>query len=131
MPVSMANVALGAYLMLSIIFVRTYPTAFWTNPEPYTAQVIERGAVIYSAACAKCHGVFGKGDGPWAIENRGSIPALDGPHLDVHTDGDIFWWITHGIPSLDKPAQDVELTENERWAVINYTRSLRHGIPAL
>jgi putative copper export protein/mono/diheme cytochrome c family protein len=130
LPVSMANIALGAYLALSVSFVKTYPTTFDRNPEAYDANVIALGEEIYALHCAECHGIAGKGDGPWAISERGSIPDLTAPHMDVHTDGEIYWWIVRGIPSLDKPALDQELSESERWAVINFTRSLRHGIPA-
>jgi len=130
MPVSMANMTLGAYLALSVTYVKTYPTTFWSNPQPYNAEVIYQGEIIYRAQCAECHGIVGKGDGPWAKAERGSIPDITAPHMDVHTDGEIFWWITRGIPSLDQPALGEELSESERWTVINYTRSLRHGIPA-
>jgi putative copper export protein/mono/diheme cytochrome c family protein len=131
MPVSMANMIMGAYLALSVAFVKTYPTTFRSNPQPYEAEVIRQGEIIYRAECAECHGLLGKGDSPWAKEERGgSIPDLAAPHMDVHTDGEIFWWLTKGIPSLDKPALIEELSESERWTVINYTRSLRHGMPA-
>lgn len=130
MPVSMANIVLGGYLALSVTFVKTYPTTFWSNPEPYSADVIREGETVYREHCAECHGITGKGDGPWAIEERGSIPDLAAPHMDVHTDGEVYWWIIKGIPSLDKPPLAEALSETDRWAVINYTRSLRHGMPS-
>jgi putative copper export protein/mono/diheme cytochrome c family protein len=130
MPVSMANMILGAYLALSVAFVKTYPSTFWSNPQPYEAAVIQQGDVIYREQCAECHGLLGKGDGPWAKKERGSIPDLTKAHMDSHTDGEIFWWLTKGIPSLDKPPLSDELSESERWKVINYIRNLRHGMPA-
>jgi mono/diheme cytochrome c family protein len=130
MPVSMANMILGGYLALSVTFVKTYPTTFQTNPEPYNAEVIRKGEAVYREHCEECHGITGKGDGPWAIRERGSIPDLAAPHMDVHTDGEVYWWIIKGIPTLDKPPLAEELSETERWAVINFTRSLRHGLPA-
>lgn len=130
MPVSMASMVLGGYLGLSVAFVKTYPTTFWNNPQPYDAEVIRNGEAVYREHCAECHGIAGKGDGPWAIAERGSIPDLTGPHMDIHTDGEVFWWISKGIPSLDKPPLADELSETDRWTVINYTRSLRHGLPA-
>ena len=129
-PVSMASMIFGGYLALSVAFVKTYPTTFWSNPEPYSVDVIQRGDSIYRSQCAECHGISGKGDGPWAIAERGSIPDLTAAHMDVHTDGEIFWWLTKGIPSLDMPPMAEELSEADRWTVINYTRSLRHGMPA-
>ena len=121
--------ALGFYMMLNIALVKTYPSTFWKNPEPYTAEVIGAGKHDYIAKCAECHGETGGGDGPWAKELRGSIPALSSPHLDIHTDGEIYWWITHGIPLLDMPPLGDELIDSQRWSIINYVRSLRHGVP--
>jgi putative copper export protein/mono/diheme cytochrome c family protein len=130
MPVCMANMVLGGYLALSVTFVKTYPTTFWSNPEPYDVEVIRQGETVYREHCEECHGITGKGDGPWALEERGIIPDLGAPHMDVHTDGEVYWWIIKGIPSLDMPPLAEEISETDRWAVINFTRSLRHGLPA-
>lgn len=121
------GILFGLYLLLSVALVKTYPSTYRNNPQPLTASVVMRGQQAYTDTCADCHGTGGKGDGPWAIANRGSIPDLASPHIDVHTDGEIFWWITRGIPELDMPARDKQLNEDQRWEVINYIRSLRHG----
>ena len=128
-PAGLAAAGLGFHLVLGVSLVKTYPSTFWQNPEPYDAVVIGRGRAAYQAQCADCHGGTGEGDGPWALRRGGGLPDLAAPHMDVHTDGEIYWWITHGIPSLDMPPLADELDEGGRWAVINYVRSLRHGIP--
>ena len=94
---------------------------------PLKASVVARGQLAYQNNCAECHGPLGEGDGPWAITNRGAIPSLVSPHLDVHTDGEIYWWIVRGIPELDMPPREQQLDEDQRWELINYLRSLRHG----
>ena len=114
---------------MSVILVKTYPSTYRQNPQAYTASSVHAGQVVYMESCAECHGDTGVGDGPWAIENRGMIPSLVSPHMDIHTDGEIYWWITYGIPSLDMPPLENELTEDRRWQSINFVRSLRHGIP--
>ena len=58
-----------------------------------------------------------------------SIPDLTSPHMDTHTDGEIYWWIRYGIPSLEMPGYEDVLTDTENWTVINFMRSLRHGVP--
>jgi putative copper resistance protein D len=47
--------------------------------------------------------------------------------VDDHTDGDLFWWLTHGIAGTAMPSWREQLSEPERWKVIHYIRSLRHG----
>lgn len=129
MPASLINAALGGYLMLSVAFVKTYPSSFWPNPEPFTAAAMRQGDPLYQRHCAECHGIAGLGDGPWAIANRGSIPDLTAPHMDSHTDGEIYWWIRYGIPSLEMPPLGDELSDSEIWTTINFVRGLRHGTP--
>jgi len=125
----LTGITLAIYLILSVTLVKTYPSTYWNNPQPYTASIINGGEFSYIDHCSDCHGQDGRGHGPWAIENRGRIPDLSSPHMDIHTDGEIYWWITHGIPSLQMPPLHEEIIEIDRWAIINYVRSLRHGIP--
>jgi putative copper export protein len=124
-----SGVVIGVYLLMSVLLVKTYPSTYWKNPQAYTSAVINAGRSTYIDKCAECHGDSGQGDGSWAIENRGAIPALSSPHIDVHTDGEIYWWITHGIPSLEMPPLEDEINEDQRWQIIHFVRSLRHGIP--
>jgi putative copper export protein len=127
--VTMFGIIIGIYLVMSVSLVKTYPSTYWHNPQNYTAPSIDEGQTSYMEYCSECHGQTGRGDGVWALENRGFIPALSSPHMDVHTDGEIYWWITYGIQSLAMPPLEKELSVNKRWQIINYIRSLRHGIP--
>ena len=129
MTIGFINGAFGGFLVLSVMFVKTYPSSFWPNPQPFTFEVAQSGEVIYREHCADCHGLTGSGDGPWALAGPGKLPDLAAPHLDTHTDGEIFWWNKHGIPSLDMPALADELDDDENWMVINFLRSLRHDFP--
>jgi putative copper export protein/mono/diheme cytochrome c family protein len=125
----MGGLAVGFYMISSVMLVKTYPSTFWKNPEEYSARIIMQGQEDYIAQCAECHGATGKGDGPWALEQQRQVLDLASPHLDVHTDGEIFWWVTYGIPTLDMPPLEDKLSEQQRWRVIHYIRSIRHGIP--
>jgi putative copper export protein len=125
----LVGILIGLYLVMSVTLVKTYPSTYWNNPQPYTSMSVIAGEVSYMEYCADCHGQAGRGDGTWAIENRGFIPSLFSPHMDIHTDGEIYWWITYGIPSLAMPPLEQELSVEKRWQIINYIRSLRHGIP--
>jgi hypothetical protein len=39
------------------------------------------------------------------------------------TDGEVFWKVTLGIPFI-MPGREKVMTEEERWHVVNYVRTL-------
>jgi putative copper resistance protein D len=56
------------------------------------------------------------------------LPAdLTAPHTAQHTAGDMFWWLTHGIPAGGMPPFGAVLSEEERWDLINFIRTLAAG----
>ncbi len=92
------------------------------NPVPNTPESRNKGKEVYVNKCALCHG--SKGDGQGEMGKALNPPSSD--FTDAHmmkemTDGEIFWKITTGkgpMPSFQK-----ELTENERWDLVNYIKS--------
>lgn len=119
----------GSGMILSVILVDAYPTTYVRNPEPFTALSVAQGKAIFLNHCALCHGPEGHGDGPGAA---GLVPKpanLTEAHVDEHTDGEMFWWVSHGIPGTAMPAWEEQLSETERWQVIHFVRSLRRGVP--
>lgn len=95
------------------------------NPVPASAASIRTGEALYSQNCAPCHGVQGKGDGPagMALNPRpGDLTVHAAP--GIHTDGQLFEWISGGFPGSAMPAFEELLTEEERWHLVNYIRSL-------
>jgi putative copper resistance protein D len=80
--------------------------------------------------CSSCHGAGGHGDGPLA-KNLPLPPAdLTAPHTALHTAGDLFWWLTHGKPPGVMPGFAGQLTEEDRWDLINFLRTLSGGYQA-
>ncbi len=104
--------------------VETTPTTQARNPILSTPQSIETGRELYLEHCAVCHGPEGEGDGE-DIDRLERPPAdLTGPHVEIHTDGDIYWWIMDGIdPAM--PGFESELSDEDAWHLVNYIRSLR------
>jgi copper transport protein len=96
-----------------------------TNPIPDTPESRAHGQSLYEANCLPCHGPVGLGDGPLALTLR-PPPANLQVHMvpGVHTDAQIFDWITNGYPASPMPAFKDVLTEDERWHVLNYIRTL-------
>jgi mono/diheme cytochrome c family protein len=91
------------------------------NPVPADEKSIAAGKENYAANCTSCHGDGGKGDGPAA-------PALEHPPGDLtsakaqeQSDGAIFWKITTGRKPM--PPVPKELTEVQRWEIVNYVRT--------
>ncbi|EKP95114.1 c-type cytochrome [Thermaerobacter subterraneus] len=116
--------AAGAWLLGQVAWIDAYPTTDVPNPLPSTPAVIERGRQVFATHCAACHGPEGRGDGPAAAGMLPPPADLTGVHTRQHTDGDLYWWITHGIDGTAMPAFGDVLTEEDRWAVIRFIRQL-------
>lgn len=93
------------------------------NPVEATDSSTEAGAALFSANCAICHGVEGRGDGPSAEALDPPPPDLHADHVQVLTDGELFWVITHGVEDTGMPPWEDVLAEEERWHVVNFIRS--------
>jgi copper transport protein len=96
------------------------------NPVPPSADSIAQGQALYETNCLACHGPDGKGDGPVGLTLNPrpadlSIHATPG----VHTDGQLYLWITNGFPgSPVMPAFKDSLDNEERWHLVNFIRTL-------
>lgn len=100
------------------------PYSFRVNPVTRTAAVLDRGADLYQANCLMCHGIEGRGDGPVAA-GMSPLPAdfTAQQGIDVHSDGELYWWISQGIAGSSMPAFENLLTEEERWTLVHYIRT--------
>ena len=97
------------------------------NPVTADAKSLAQGKEIYLAACLPCHGSAGKGDGPAGTTlERNGVPIhpgnLSDPKRWEDTDGALFWKLTEGKTPM--PAWGETLSEDQRWSVINYVRTL-------
>jgi putative copper export protein len=119
--------ACGASLVLRIVLVDAYPTTYLANPIPAVPEAIVQGQNMFQQHCAGCHGRVGHGDGPAAAGLNPTPADLTAAHVDDHTDGDLFWWLTHGMAGTAMPPWQERLSEPERWMIVHYIRSLRHG----
>ncbi|MET0850480.1 MAG: CopD family protein [Candidatus Rokuibacteriota bacterium] len=119
-----AAIALGLWVALPPLAVDAYPTTYVRPQVAYTALSIAAGRDLYAAHCATCHGAGGQGDGPGAAGLAKRPADLTAPHTGQHTAGDIFWWISRGIPAAGMPAFGDRLTTEERWDLINFVRAL-------
>jgi mono/diheme cytochrome c family protein len=98
------------------------------NPTTANAESIEKGKALYmersKGNCVFCHGETGAG-------NEANMPKLrrkpadltNKEHMAEATDGELFWKISKGIQGI-MPAGEKRMTEEERWHVVNYVRTL-------
>ena len=98
------------------------------NPVPTSEESIAKGKELYlertKGNCVFCHGETGSG-------NEANFPRLRRKPADLTnkermssmTDGEVFWKITEGITGI-MPSMEKRLTEEERWHVVNYIRTL-------
>jgi putative copper export protein/mono/diheme cytochrome c family protein len=117
---------------LDLLLVPAHPTSFYRSPTGFTATDVAEGAALYPAHCAACHGAEGRGDGP-AAQALADPPAnLDEPHLWMHSDGEMFWWLAHGIEGPDgklaMPGFEDALFDDQRWALIDAIRARNAGL---
>jgi len=123
---SLAVVA-GLWIALPPMTVDAYPTAFRRSSVPYHVVSVASGAALFHTHCATCHGAGGRGDGAGGAGLPRPPADLTAPHTAQHTAGDMFWWLTHGIPAGGMPPFGAVLAEEERWDLINFIRTLAAG----
>lgn len=98
------------------------------DPVPVSESSIASGRALYRANCVACHGERGRGNGPSAV-------GLDPPpadlvlHVPQHTDGELFYMVSRGMPNSAMPAWRSVLTDRERWEIAHYLRQLASGTP--
>jgi putative copper export protein/mono/diheme cytochrome c family protein len=112
---------------LSLLITEAYPTSFQTSPTGFSAAAIAHGQVLFIKNCVACHGPEGEGNGPAAASLRIKPADLTQPHTREHTDGEMFWFLTHGIDDprggLAMPGFAAVLSPADRWALIDYVRA--------
>jgi mono/diheme cytochrome c family protein len=98
------------------------------NPQPPTPESVRNGNYIYVNHCQSCHGTAGDGHGERAKSLSVQPSDLTGGGRVPHeSDGMIFWRISEGHRPM--PAYKHKLTDQERWDLVNYLRTLKTPTP--
>ncbi len=122
--------AAGTVAGLAAISVDAYPDTYRKPTVPYQTISVASGEALFQRHCTSCHGGSGHGNGPAASALSIQPANLTDPHTSLHTAGDIFWWLTHGKPPGIMPGFANVLTEDDRWDLINFLRTLSAGYQA-
>ncbi|MCX6292266.1 MAG: c-type cytochrome [Bacteroidetes bacterium] len=92
------------------------------NPVKADDANAAEGKELFSQHCKSCHGAKGKGDGTKAEKIDISCGDFTSAEFGKMSDGELFWKTTEGRKPM--PSFKEKLSDNERWTVINYVRTL-------
>ena len=90
------------------------------NTLTATPDAVARGHEVFHRDCETCHGKAGHGDGQLAGSLNPHPADLASARVQSQLDGALFWKITEGRGMMPR----LGLNENEKWAVVNYIRTL-------
>jgi mono/diheme cytochrome c family protein/peroxiredoxin len=112
---------------IQLLTIDATPTSYYQSPDPFAVRSIAAGGKAYAQNCIACHGKNGQGDGPLAAELP-IAPADLTAHLSMHTDGDLFWFISNGMDDGVMPPFSAALDEAQRWDLINFLKARVAGL---
>jgi len=93
-----------------------------SNPLPDDVETIARGTTSYGYYCSHCHGPDASGYGTVG-QSFAPLPTdLRSDYVQLQSDGLIFYRISMGF--LRHPPLYYTVSEDDRWAIIRYIRSL-------
>ena len=98
------------------------------NAVAVTPESIAKGKELYlertKGNCVFCHGETGSGnEANLARLRRKPADISNKERMSAMTDGELFWKISKGITGI-MPAGERRMSEEERWHVVNYIRTL-------
>lgn len=81
---------------------------------------------LYRSNCASCHGADGAGASDGNVAHlHGNGADLTRPQAVQQSDGDLWYWISNGVPGSEMPAFSPALIDEERWILVAYLRELQ------
>ena len=92
------------------------------NPLANDKKAAEQGEKVAKINCASCHGVSGKGDGAAAVALNPKPADWTASRVQGEADGELFWKISNGRGAMPPWKH---LSENDRWSLIRYIRTLK------
>lgn len=122
----------AAFVILNAVFLNAFAQQKpWVVPKE--AQIIKNpidknstaladAKKLYVTNCAPCHGDKGRGDGPAAQALSPKPADHSSATVQGESDGSLFWKLSEGRTPM--PAYKKILTEQQRWELIDYIRTL-------
>ncbi|MHB8165413.1 MAG: c-type cytochrome [Sulfuricella sp.] len=94
------------------------------NPVPLTTEALGQGKRIFTRECMICHGAAGTGHGPYIQGLQPHPPNFTNARYRTWTDADYFWRISEGLPWSAMPAWKSQYSEQDRWKLVHYIRTM-------
>lgn len=121
----------GFAVTLPPLTIKAHPETYRQPPIPFDTTSIANGATLYAQHCVDCHGIQGKGNGIKSRTLSTKLPdLLMELHVNDHTPGDFYHWISFGMVDTDMPGYADKIPEEGRWDLINFVHALSRGYQA-
>ena len=105
---------------------REIPAKYKTMKNTFKddASLAKVGKMLYSKHCKSCHGGKGEANGPKSKSMKTGIRSFKLAEFQAQSDGVLYYQSFIGrdeMPNYEKKVAD----EEDRWAIINYLRTLK------
>jgi copper transport protein len=127
--IGLVAIGFGGYTAASAVSAESTSPRRLRNPVPVDAAALTRGGALYQQNCFSCHGVAGRGDGPLG-RSLNPRPADLRIHVTQHPEGQLFAWITDGVPGTAMPAFRDLIPDEDRWRVVAFIKGFAEDGPA-
>lgn len=97
------------------------------NPFAGDKKSTDDGKALYQTYCIQCHGKEGHGDGRASQITQVKPTDHTLKKIQKQSDGSLYWKITEGKEELDMRPYKIMLSDEERWALVNYIRSIEEN----
>jgi len=96
------------------------------NPVSASPEVIAEGRDHFADHCASCHGNDGSGQTELGQAFYPKTPDMRGPRTQALSDGELFYFIEHGVRFTGMPAWTTGTPEGEAssWRLVHFIRHL-------
>jgi mono/diheme cytochrome c family protein len=124
-----AAIAIGGYVTATAVSAEQATPGRLKNPVTMDQPALARGRMLYQQNCLTCHGVAGRGDGPVG-RSLNPRPADLRAHVTQHPDGQLFDWVSNGVPGSAMPAFKDAIPAEDRWRLIGFIKGFAEDGPA-
>ncbi|WP_345781048.1 FTR1 family protein [Dyella humicola] len=119
---SQAQVAREAHALADAL-LQSYPVP----TAPAHAPDLARGAALYQAQCAACHGAGGRGDGPVGLRlSPRPVDFTQQQRADQRSALSLYEVITQGVEGTPMASFATTLSSDDRWALAYYVGTLAY-----